>query len=215
IEDYDEDVLSGDKNILNTIIKYSEIETPAKLEKLIELVTKYTAENKKVVIWSNFLLTIDLIVKLLSEKGIKAKKIVGQTPIEREGIEIADTREKIREEFVDPSSNLNVLVANPAACAESISLHKTCHNAIYYDLSFNCAQFLQSLDRIHRVGGSEEVASYYDFLSYEDTVDTKIYANLLAKADRMKALIDQDYSIYSLDMNAQNDDIKLEDLISE
>lgn len=215
IEDYNEDVLAGDKNVLNTIIKYTELEVPAKLEKLIELVTKYTSENKKVVVWSNFLLTIELIVALLNERGIRTKKIVGQTPIEREGIEIADTREKIREEFVEPSSGLNVLVANPAACAESISLHKTCHNAIYYDLSFNCAQFLQSLDRIHRVGGSEKVPSYYDFLIYEDTVDTKIYNNLLTKADRMKALIDQDYSIYSLDMSENNDDIKLEELLGE
>ena len=215
IEGYKEDVLGDDKSILQAIVKYQDLETTAKLDKLLELVAQYTSEGKKVVVWSNFIFTIDLIVSMLAAKGIKAKKIVGQTPIEREGFEIADTREKIREEFVNPASGLNVLVANPAACAESISLHKACHNAIYYDLSFNCAQFLQSLDRIHRVGGSEHIASHYDFLIYQDTVDSKIYTNLLAKAERMKALIDQDYSIYSLDMSIEVDDIKLEDLLDE
>lgn len=215
IDGYKEDVIGGNKEVLSNIINYQEKETPAKLNKLLELVSEMTSKGNKVVVWSNFIFTIELIVKTLAEQGIRAKKIVGQTPIEREGVDIADTREKIREEFVDPKSGLNVLVANPAACAESISLHKSCHNAIYYDLSFNCAQFLQSLDRIHRVGGSEHIPSYYYFLAYEDTVDTKIYTNLLAKAERMKALIDQDYSIYSLDMNAETDDIKLEDLLNE
>ena len=39
------------------------------------------------------------------------------------------------DEFLNLESGLDILVANPAACAESISLHKSCFNAIYYDLS--------------------------------------------------------------------------------
>lgn len=41
------------------------------------------------------------------------------------------TREEIIQEFINPSSGVDVLIANPAACAESISLHKTCSHAIY------------------------------------------------------------------------------------
>jgi SNF2 family DNA or RNA helicase len=213
IEDYHEDVLGKDEDIIHKISKYPSLETPAKLDKLISLVSSYLDEEKKIVIWTNFLGTVELILNTLSELKVSAKKIVGQTPIEKEGIELADTREKIIEEFISTQSGLNVLVANPAACAESISLHKTCHNAIYYDLSFNCAQFLQSLDRIHRVGASEYYSAYYDFLMYENTIDMKIYDNLIAKAERMKALIDQDYSIYTLDMDETDQDISLEELI--
>ena len=75
---------------------------------------------------------------------------------------------------MDPSSGLDVLIANPAAFAESVSLHKTCKHAIYYDLSYNCAQFLQSLDRTHRVGGSEEIESHYYFLQYKNSIDVDI-----------------------------------------
>ena len=98
-------------------------------------------------------------------------------------------------------------MANPAACAESVSLHKNCSNAIYYDISYNCAQYLQSLDRIHRVGGSENKSSYYHFLQYDRTLDQDILANVRGKADRMSQIIDQDYPIYSLDMFDEDDEL--------
>ena len=126
--------------------------------------------------------------------------IYGATPIERTTVSEELTREAIIREFTDSSADVNVLVANPAACAESISLHKACAHAIYYDLSYNCAQYLQSLDRIHRVGGSEHRRAHYYFLQYEDTIDSDILANVQAKAERMNRIIDRDYAVYSLDM---------------
>ena len=101
-----------------------------------------------------------------------------------------------------------MLVANPAACAESISLHKTCSHAIYYDLSYNCAQFLQSLDRIHRVGGSERKPANYHFLQYAETVDQDILENLWRKAEVMSSIIDEDYPIYSLDMFSADEEVE-------
>ena len=105
---------------------------------------------------------------------------------------------------------MDILIANPAACAESISLHKTCNNAVYYDLSYNCAQYLQSLDRIHRVGGSEDKEAYYYFLHYKDTVEPRILDNLNTKAQKMYEIIDGDYNIYSMDMFDENDDLDIQ-----
>ncbi len=48
------------------------------------------------------------------------------------------------------------LVANYASCAEGISLHKICHNAIYIDRSFQADQYLQSVDRICRLGNNDQ-----------------------------------------------------------
>ena len=90
---------------------------------------------------------------------------------------------------------MNVLIANPAACAESVSLHKTCSHSIYYDLSYNCAEYLQSLDRIHRVGGSEEKVSYYRFLQYVNTFEDQILLNLTEKTTRMLDVIDRDFPL--------------------
>ena len=62
------------------------------------------------------------------------------------------TREQKIKKFKDLNSDCMVLVANYAACAEGISLHKSCHNAIYIDRTFQAELYLQSEDRIHRLG---------------------------------------------------------------
>ena len=134
--------------------------------------------------------------------------IYGDTPIEQTSIDEEETREKIRNEFVDPRSGLNILIANPAACGESISLHKTCFHSIYYDLSYNCAQYLQSLDRIHRVGGSEVNQANYYLLQYPSTIDQDIIHNLDNKAKKMYDVIEEDYGIYSLDMFEEDEEIQ-------
>ena len=80
-------------------------------------------------------------------------------------------------------------------------------HAIYYDLSYNCAQYLQSLDRIHRVGGSEDHEANYYFLQYKNTIDPDILSNLKLKAQRMYDIIEGDYNIYSLDMFEDSDEL--------
>ncbi len=206
LEDYHEDLLEGESDLKKLLIDYDEIEQPAKLVTLINMTRKLLDKGEKVLIWSNFIGSIDLIMKSFKKEGIYCKKITGSVPVEREKVSVEETREKIRDEFVDPESGLNVLIANPAACAESISLHKTCHHAIYYDLSYNLAQYLQSLDRIHRVGASEIYSAYYDFLVYEDTIDLDILEILKKKAEKMYQIIDKDYRIYSLDMSEMSGD---------
>ncbi|MFC1771356.1 DEAD/DEAH box helicase, partial [Candidatus Margulisiibacteriota bacterium] len=209
IDDYEEDIIMDNKDLKSIISNYDNIEVPAKIDKLLSMVDNFLKEHEKIVIWAHFIDTITLIENQLKKKGIYCKKIIGETPIERTGIEEEDTREKILSEFIDPNSTLNVLLANPAACAESISLHKTCHHSIYYDLSYNCAQYLQSLDRIHRVGGSENVEAHYYFLQYAETKEDDILKNLQQKAQKMYGVIEQDYSIYSLDMfDDQNEDVE-------
>jgi hypothetical protein len=71
----------------------------------------------------------------------------------------ADTREnRIRRFHEDPACT--VIIANPAAAGEGISLHEACHNAIYLDRSYNTTHYLQSIDRIHRLGLKPGVETY-------------------------------------------------------
>ena len=144
--------------------------------------------NEKVLIWSNFIGTVELIYDELNN-NYECEKIIGTTHPEHNS-EHSLSRKSIAEKFNDPDDNLKIIIANPAACAESISLHKACNKAIYYDLSYNCAHYLQSLDRIHRVGGSESKPSYYYFLQYKNTIDQDIKDNLDKKAKKMSAIID-------------------------
>ncbi len=208
LENYPETLVDEGSDVFEVIRDYDGLEKPAKLEYLSELIQDLQRNNQKVVIWSNFIGTLKLIHSLLTQSGIYCKLIFGQTPIEQTSVEEEETREKIRNEFVDPESGLDVLIANPAACGESISLHKTCFHAIYYDLSYNCAQYLQSLDRIHRVGGSEINQANYYFLQYKDTIDNDIKENLESKARKMYDVIEEEYDIYSLDMFEETDEIQ-------
>jgi len=207
VKDYEEDLVKGDLNLARIVSNYDDIEIPAKITKLVAMVDEFLSKKEKIIIWSNFLGTISLIENTLQNRGVYCKKIIGATPVENETISVEETREQIRSEFVDPDSNLYVLLANPAACAESISLHICCNNAIYYDLSYNCAQYLQSLDRIHRVGASEKINSYYHILQYENTIDAEILNNLMSKSEKMRNIIDDEYGIYNLDMFDDSDEL--------
>ena len=189
------DLRKGDENLLNDqdlqnlIAKYDLNEKPAKIEFHKNICQKLIKKKEKVLIWSTHLKTIDLILKELNTVGINIKVITGKTKLEE--------REKISDEFNDELSNLNALVAIPQACSESISLHKACHNAIYYDMNYNTSEFLQSLDRIHRVGGSEKSPVYYHFLHYENSIDTKVYERVFQKANRQMQVIESDNLTFS------------------
>ena len=93
-------------------------------------------KNKKILIWSNFIGTLELLKSRFSKLGLYSELIYGKTPRKSEVSELREemTRERIIEAFIDLKSGLDILIANPAACAESISLHKTCFHAIYLDL---------------------------------------------------------------------------------
>lgn len=206
IENYSENLLDDLTDLRNIIKKYDSLEVPAKITQLLKIIKQLHKSKQKVVVWSNFIGTIKLIEKNLKHKGLNCKTIIGNTPVEGTTLKVEETREKIRDEFVDANSGLDILIANPAACAESISLHKTCHHAIYYDLSYNCAQYLQSLDRIHRVGGSESIEANYHFLQYKSTIDIDIKNNIDSKTRKMFGIIEEDYPIYSLNMEEPDGD---------
>lgn len=209
--EYSEDLLTDDRSLSDVISHYDQLEVPGKIQRLMQLVADLMKKGEKVVVWSNFVKTLEHIRDTLNAAGIGVRLIYGATPIEDRSEEDELTREKIIDQFVDPASDVRVLVANPAACAESISLHKSCSHAIYYDLSYNCAQYIQSLDRIHRVGGSEKRPSHYYFLQYENTIDRNILSNVRRKSENMSRVVDQEYPVYGLDMFGEDDELEAYD----
>lgn len=208
LEDPEEGLLKDAGPVADAIANYRNLEVPGKLVKLLRIVAEVRSQGEKILIWSNFIRTLELIREACNERGFSTELIYGATPTEAAGVEEERSREGIIRRFLSEESGLDVLAANPAACAESISLHKSCSHAIYYDLSYNGAQYLQSLDRIHRVGGSENKSPHYHFLQYKDTIDQDILANLQGKAARMSRIIDQDYAIYGLDMFAEDEELE-------
>jgi SNF2 family DNA or RNA helicase len=140
---------------------------------------------------------MDLIKKHLLHEQLNVELINGKTDLKK--------RNDIKIEFNNKNSDLDAIVANPQACSESISLHKACNNAIYYDQNYNTAEFIQSMDRIHRVGGSTTEPVYYDFLHYEESIDEEVYRRVFEKADRQMQVIEEENVMF--DLNYVEDDI--------
>lgn len=190
--EFDVPPLSGeDSSILELIEDYPKYEMPAKFEILVNLVNEQVAKGQKLVIWTTFIHNIKMINGLL--KDFETYTIYGEVPKdENENLEF--NREQQIREFKS-SQTPAILIANPAACAESISLHKECHTAIYLDRTFNCGQYLQSLDRIHRIGLNKGTLVTYHILEAEASIDETITRRLSEKETNMFRILDDDYPI--------------------
>ena len=171
-------------NLLDSItISDSKIKLTSKLCKFLSIVKK---NNKKCVVWCTFVDTIKIVTDLLNSNDVYAKPIYGETK--------QSDRDKIIDEFND--SNLKIIVTNPATLAESVSLHKSCHDAHYLELNYNLYQYLQSRDRIHRLGIKDtDRTNYYIYVNFYDTEhkvskDYDIYKTLKKKEELMKKSID-------------------------
>ena len=106
-----------------------------------------------------------------------------------------------------------MIIANPFSVAESISLHKGCHNAIYLERDYNCSNFIQSKDRIHRVGLDENQLTKYFYIISKDSIDEVINNRLRLKIERMEEIINDDIPLFQrIDNNDETDIIN--DLIS-
>jgi SNF2 family DNA or RNA helicase len=82
-----------------------------------------------------------------------------------------------------------VMVANPAAAGEGISLHTVCHHAIYLDRNFNAAQYLQSEDRIHRLGLPPNQDTTIEIVECAGSVDESVRQRLEFKVGQMAAAL--------------------------
>ena len=182
-----------DSDVLKSILDYETNETPAKYVAVKQLVEQILSEGGKVVIWATFIHTIHGLKRYLENEGIRCQELYGATPVEREGgddDEYILTREKIVKAFQQPECSFKVIIANPFAVAESISLHKACHNAIYIERSFNAAHFVQSKDRIHRYGLKPGTITNYYYILSRDTIDETIDTRLTEKERRMTEIME-------------------------
>lgn len=136
--------------------------------------------GEKVLIWSTFRQNVEIIAKRLAELG--AVFVHG-------GIGPGDDTDLARREgrikaFKEDAA-VRILVANPAAAAEGISLHNVCKHAIYVDRTYNAAHYLQSEDRIVRFGLEPGIVPTIEVVECRDSIDQRVRDRLTAKINRM------------------------------
>ena len=167
------------------IAGYGRHETPPKFTRLRQIIDEnaHVADGpRKTLVWSNFVANLEGMRRWLSE--YQPAMIHGGVPSVTAAPTAAVTREEELRRFREDPECL-VMLANPAAMSEGVSLHKVCHHAVYVDRTFNAGHFLQSVDRIHRLGLNPEVQTTLMFLITGDTIDDVVDSRLYTKAEAM------------------------------
>jgi SNF2 family DNA or RNA helicase len=191
-------------SLMSRLHEYRQREVPAKFLVALELLRGQVAQGRKTVVWTSFVRNIDQFAELARKAlGVPVLTVDGRVPadIDDEAAmtpwnpaeEIDETREQRIRRFKSTDEPA-ILLANPAACGESISLHEVCRTAIYLDRTYDCARYLQSVDRIHRLGlppNAKVTIHLLEATAGQSTAVDRLIRNSLArKQARMERLLE-------------------------
>jgi SNF2 family DNA or RNA helicase len=152
-------------------------ELPPKFQEALSIVSANAAVGRKTLVWTSFVRSITSLQALLAP--FQPAAVHGGT---------LDREAELRRFREDP--DCNVLISNPATLGEGISLHQVCHDAVYVDRDFQAGRFLQSLDRIHRLGLAPDTGTRVTVLAAEGSIDEVVALRLAEKLDFMGRILD-------------------------
>ncbi|MGW5736112.1 MULTISPECIES: DEAD/DEAH box helicase [Streptomyces] len=152
-------------------------EVSPKYKEAVAIVAENAGKGRKTLVWTTFVRSLKTLAKML-EKYSPAV-VYGGTP---------DRDEQLRRFRDDP--DCMVLISNPATLGEGISLHRVCHDAVYVDRDFMAGRFLQSLDRIHRLGLAPDVSTNATVIAARNTIDEVVEVRLDRKLEFMGKILD-------------------------
>lgn len=189
-----------------------------KLLAACRLAREFAEDGHRSVIWTSFTENVERLAELLKDLG--ATYIHGG--VDTGSPDDPNTREGRIKLFHEKNGHCRVLVANPAACSEGISLHKVCHHAIYVDRTYNAAHYLQSVDRIHRLGLPPRTDTHIYILesvapNVVGAIDYSVRRRTIDKLRVMSEVLD-DYDLRQLALDEEEGeapldyDVTLEDL---
>ena len=169
---------------------YAQHEIPTKFTAAAARCIERAAAGKKTIVWSSFVRNVEMFAALI--RKLNPIVLHGAVPVAVEGDEPSEeTREALISRF-KTVTDCYVMVGNPFACSESISLHTVCDYAVYIDRSFNAGALLQSMDRIHRLGLSADAVVTCEFLVSPGTIDEVVDRRLEQKVHKLGRMLEDD-----------------------
>jgi hypothetical protein len=195
----------------------------AKMRTTAELVRDNARAERKTVVWTIFTQNIIDLETELAE--LNPVSLYGAIPTGDPANEA--TREGRLRRFHDDPSCMT-LIANPAAAGEGISLHEVCHEAIYLDRSYVSTHYLQSIDRIHRLGLAPDqtttirivqatppagLGSIDHSVSRRLAIKIRALERLLEDPDLHEIALEEESAASNIEYNVEFDDVI--DLIAE
>lgn len=152
----------------NTVVDSSKT---IEVVKALENIRNRSNGVEKTVIFSNFVMYLNLLQKSVTSAGFKCARIDGSMNHNQRSKEL-----KIFQD--DPL--VTVIICSMKSCGTGITL-TAANNVFLVDLWWSPAVDLQAIDRVHRLGQNRTV-TVYRFLC-EDSMDQKIYALQREKND--------------------------------
>jgi SNF2 family DNA or RNA helicase len=168
-------------DLMGAIQGYLGHEVPPKFEWVVKYVEQARVEKKKTLIWTTFVGNIVLLKTFL--RNSNPAVIYGAVAAEDRAHELDRFRH-------DP--DCSVLITNAQTLGEGVSLHHSAHEAIFLDRTYNAAQYLQALDRIHRLGLPSDQLTQIYVLETEETIDTRVGERLGLKIMRLSEVLNDE-----------------------
>jgi SNF2 family DNA or RNA helicase len=189
--------LNGSERLMSVLENYVSYEIPAKYHWVLLYVDKATREGRKVLVWSCFIANLLALKRLLNRYNPAV--VYGATSQDDRKLELNKFRY---------SNSCSVLLSNPQTLGEGVSLHKECHDAIYLDRNYNAGLYLQSLDRIHRLGLDPDQKTNIYILESLGSIDLRIALRLGVKIERLGYYLNDEGLVrVSLPNGDENDDL--------
>jgi SNF2-related domain len=210
-----EDFAGVSSGVIDTVLEEG---ASSKMRAVVDHAHELAAQDRKVVIWTIFTGTITDLETLLAD--LNPVSIYGAIP--SGSPTDSATREGRLRRFHEDRACL-AMIGNPAATGEGVSLHTVCHDAIYLDRSYVSTHYLQSIDRIHRLGLPPDVeTNIYIYRTKAPaelgSVDYSVSRRLASKIRALQELLDDaDLHEIALDEESADDpvdySVDLQDLV--
>lgn len=152
-----------------------ELDPKAKIQAIKDILDE--VGDKPVVFWCAFRAEVAFLATLLSEGGDRVSTLVG-------GMSDDGRRESI-DAFAKGDSRF--FVATAAAGGTGINGLQVADTEVYYSRDYNLATYLQSQDRLHRIGQKNTVSVIK--IMAQNTVDEKVDASLESKRDMLEMML--------------------------
>ena len=141
-----------------------------KTQKMLDLVRQFMADGHRTLIFSQFVMVLDILELVLEREAIAYFRLDGSTKVAE--------RQDLIDEFCDDENDTPVFMLSTKAGGAGINLAKA-SKVIVFDSGFNPQDDIQAENRAHRIGQVKEVEVIR--LVSKGTVEEQIYAMGLTK----------------------------------
>lgn len=155
------------------------IEASSKLTFLAEFLPKLNQRGHRVLLFSQFVIVLNVIERFLEGEKIKYLRLDGSTA--------QSDRQKAIDLYNSPKSPIDVFILSTRAGGVGINL-ATADTVIIFDADFNPFQDLQAISRAHRIGQKKKVMCFK--LMVKGTCEEKIVESGKRKMVLERLIID-------------------------